>query len=88
MSPVIATPGQMITTLFFSLSLPSPSSNRYILEHIHDGFPEEPRIVGFIARHHLHADAEVAVAAEEVDGSSHSYLRHHLTHQEAEEGRR
>lgn len=44
-----------------------------VVEDVDGGLAEEE--VGVVARHHLHAQAEVAVAREDVDGAAHPQLR-------------
>lgn len=50
------------------------AAHGYVCEDVHDGFPEQPGGVRVIAGDHLHADAEVAVAAEEVDCTTDTEL--------------
>ena len=44
-------------------------------EDVHGGLAEDPVLVALVPRHHLHADAEIAVPREDVDGVAHPELR-------------
>lgn len=66
-------PAYEIKTNVIILDLPVSYGN--IFEDIHYGLSEEPAGICIVAWNHSHTDAEVTVAAKDVDGTSCSQLR-------------